>query len=36
MEIPVLTEQGGTVGTVAVAEGATLRAGDLIAVVVPA
>jgi biotin carboxyl carrier protein len=33
MEIPVLTEAAGTVRTIAVAAGDTVRRGDLIAVV---
>jgi len=31
MEIPVLAESGGTVGTLAVAEGDVVQEGDLIA-----
>lgn len=33
MEIPVITETGGTITRVAVAEGDTVNEGDLIAVV---
>jgi acetyl-CoA carboxylase biotin carboxyl carrier protein len=36
MEIPVVTEESGTIRTIAVAAGATVSDGDLIAVVVPA